>query len=167
MTLEPFVREAIDALRYLQPAACAAVAEAMERLVGLHANEIGAAIRKEGAQLSADEKNMLRLDSDDFMSQTALDMLTAKGRRNPIEAFDTTILRANFAQLRERNITFVEQHEGYFLKAFGVVSGCPGCEHFNRREMTAEQARKLLPPKSCLNEACGMALMVWQDFFVG
>src|SRR5947209_10593602 len=99
MTLEPFVQEAIDALGYLQPEACAAVAEAMERLTGLHAIEIGTAIRKNNPQLSADEKIMLRLGSDEFMSRVAWDMLTAKGRENPIKAFDTTILRANFALL--------------------------------------------------------------------
>lgn len=90
------VREAITALGLI-------VSEAEDRMLALlrdqmdiHPRQISTIYRKEGEQLSRDEKKGLGLRSNAFLSRQAFEDLTEDGRDEPLTAHETVLLRATF-----------------------------------------------------------------------
>ncbi|MFT3790793.1 MAG: hypothetical protein QM741_06895 [Rudaea sp.] len=80
------VRKAIAALGYIKASAETALIAMLQDIPVEHPKKICTAYRKEGEQLSRDEKQALGLRANAFMSRKAFDDLTDHGRDKPLEA---------------------------------------------------------------------------------
>ena len=91
-----WVEEAVASLGYLKPG----VVEKLTRLIEdefaqplqRHPRELATQVRKQGQQLSRDEKKGLGIRANAFMSREALADLTDKGLSSPLAAHEQTVL---------------------------------------------------------------------------
>ena len=164
--LEPRTLEAIAGLGYIRPEFDAALAIMLEANEGLHPREIARKYRKNGEQLSANEKRALGLRSNAFLSREALESLTKKGRSNIKDAHTTTLLRAMFGFFRARMIADAKKADIHQFKVLSGPRGCPACDRLEGQLISANEAA-FLPPPDCAREACSITLFPWKDFLAG
>jgi len=100
----PHVQESIGALGYIKPEYEMTLAMLLATNEGVNPVEIARKYRKNGEQLSADEKRALGFRSNTFFSREAFESLTAKGCSKVKDAHATTLLRAMFGFFRARTI---------------------------------------------------------------
>lgn len=165
------VAEAIAALGYLKSEFAEPLAALMPRFVlGESPHAVARAIRREGTQISVDDKRALGLRSNAFMSIEALAMMTEKGRAHPLEAIENTLLRALFRYHRYRNIQNVRDSPKLFghpaaAKLTGVISGCPGCRGLNVLITNPDKIEAAFPVPGCVRDACPVLVEIHLDFY--
>jgi len=96
-------RESVARLGLLKPAAVPTIVTLLENRAGEHPRTVATAWRKAGEQVSVDEKRMLGIRPNAFLSREALDELAEKGFADPLRAHELTLLRATFVMFRHRN----------------------------------------------------------------
>ena len=149
--IEAFKRLAVDeAIRHLGlviPGAGPAIAAMFDDLPHLSPRGIATAHRKKGEQLSVKEKKALGLRSNAFLGREAHAELTEAGRRDPLAAHETVLLRALFSVLRARmvNNSLAAGFERFQYR--GVNADCPFCSRSGVMVAAAEVS--LLPDPAC------------------
>ncbi len=154
------VGEAIEALDYIKPAYAPVLEALMPRCMVDHAYAVARAVRREGEQVSDDEKKGLGIKRNGFMSREALAMLTERGRQVPLQALENTLLRASFGCFRERHVAQLFElqrvsNKPVFAMIKGAVEGCSGCAHLDLRVPAAEAAAQF-PIPGCGRDACAV-----------
>lgn len=96
-------REAVARLRLLRPAAEPTIVTMLENRAGEHPRTVATAWRKAGEQVSAEEKRMLGIRPNAFLSREALNELAERRSADPLRAHELTLLRTNFVMFRHRN----------------------------------------------------------------
>lgn len=162
----PHVQEAIAGLGYIKPEYDMALAIMLEANEGANPVEIARTFRKNGEQLSIDEKRALELRSNAFFSRAALESLTDKGRSNIKDAHATTLLRAMFGFFRARTIADAKKYNVHQFKVMRSHKNCPACDRLEGELMSSNEAA-FLPPTDCAREACSLVLYPWKDFLAG
>lgn len=158
LEVEPFVREAARALGYVREDCVEWLAKEIAKYF-FH-GKADYHIRREGEQLTKDEKKALGLDPYTHLSQKVFDCLTEKGLRDPLENFRTTCSRITKNLFREAERRKLARMANKKFKVFKHVQFRTG-----PREPCAA-ARKLadrifpigqqpdLPLKDCDREVC-------------
>lgn len=169
MDYKSSIEEAIHSLGYLRLEALPAIIKAIESAPNAHPRDRARFFRKQGNQLSADEKRALGLRANTLFSREAFDCLTERGRDKPIEAIENTFLRAVFTDMREGSIRAAEQELHRFgdsleIRVSAPIAECPGCQQLDNKPITPEQARTILPPDNCIREACPITLQTTMDW---
>jgi hypothetical protein len=95
-------REAVAHLGLLKPAAEPTILRLLENRAGEHPRTVATAWRKAGEQVSAEQKRMLGIRVNAFLSREALDELAERGFADPLRAHELTLLRATFVLFRHR-----------------------------------------------------------------
>lgn len=157
-SLRYWVDEAIQSLGYVKPEAASKLCELITRDETLSYSSVSTAYRKEGPQISADEKKALGIRANAFMSKEALADLTEKGRNNPLSAHEITMRRAAFAHGRVREITKAQEAGVSSWKAISVPGECPGCLRLSDTKLCAEEISPIGPP-DCAREACAICYL--------
>lgn len=98
-------REAVLSLGLLNPASEMLIYKCLGERVDEHPRARCLDHRKQGVQLSIDEKRSAGLRANAFFSRAAYDELTDAGRRDPLKAHETTLLRAVFTMSRYGVVT--------------------------------------------------------------
>ena len=96
-------REAVAYLGLLKPAAEPTIVRLLENRAGEHPRTVATVWRKAGEQVSAEEKRILGIRPNAFLSREALDELAERGFADPLRAHELTLLRATFVLFRHRN----------------------------------------------------------------
>jgi hypothetical protein len=159
-----WVDEAIQSLGYIKPEA----AKTLARLIDTHKNEAAKAIatrhRKDGPQVSTDEKKALGIRANAFLSIAAKAELTEKGLDCPLVAHEQTILRASLAASRAASIS---QEQAFGVEQWRFcgtgVDNCPGCKRLDDKVISIDEA---VPtgPHDCARDACAAAYSPSIDF---
>jgi hypothetical protein len=162
----PYVQESIAALGYIKPEFDTALAIMLEANEGQHPKEIARRYRKNGEQLTDDEKRSLGLRAGTFYAREALESLTEKGRSNIKDAHATTLLRAMFGFFRDRTIAGAKAADIHQFRVSSSHAGCPACDRLNGQLISSNEAA-FFPPPDCAREACSVWLEPWKDFLAG
>ncbi len=126
------------------------------------------ALRKDGEQLSKDEKKALGLRSNAFLSRFAFAQLTDKGLAEPLAAHETTLLRAVFTLSRFQTIRRMESAD--LGKAFigeykiDVLNmECPSCKARDGT-ITTEPEQAVFPASDCICPTANYSLQPYVDW---
>jgi hypothetical protein len=146
-------REAVSALGLLKPAAEAIICHCLDARLDDHPRARCLAYRKHGEQLSIDEKRSAGLRANAFFSWAAYDELTDAGRREPLKAHETTLLRAVFTMFRYGVVTRARAEIGRpefddKFKHETTHTLCPGCNEVDGIVARGDQV-ELFPPSGC------------------
>lgn len=159
-----WVDEAVESLGYIKPEA----AETLARLIDSYRDEPPKAIatrhRKDGPQVSNDDKKIMGIRSNGFLSLAARAELTEKGLESPLLAHQQTILRASLAVSRARRLSG-EQAQGVTQWKFSGVDAvaCKGCSRLADAVISASVALPIGPP-DCGREACAVFYLAHVDY---
>jgi SPP1 gp7 family putative phage head morphogenesis protein len=125
----PMVEKAIGDTALIEPEFAPAIAKLAADFQFSSARSAGLSLRKRLPQLAREEKKELGLRANAFFSREAESMLTDKGRKQPIEAFETVFLRVisiNTGNRSEKQATAVGATE-YMWCSVGDERTCPEC----------------------------------------
>ncbi|MCF1464257.1 hypothetical protein FS827_23450 [Agrobacterium vitis] len=163
------VREAISRLELI-------VSEAEDRILFLirdqldiHPQQIAIDYRKNGEQLSKDEKKALGLRSSVFFSRQAYKDLTEEGCKKPLNAHETVLLRATFTYNRYRTLESFKEDHWKNLKGFEGVKydvmtmNCPWCRKMESKVVQVEDAL-IFPSEECICETANYGFRAQIDF---
>jgi hypothetical protein len=146
-------QEAVTRLGCLKPYAIPTIMSLMKDGMVEHPRAIATAYRKDGDQLSRDEKKALGIRANAFMSRRAFEELSEKGRANPLAAHETTLLRAMFAENRFNRLTshglpddLARYVEGF--KYDTLTRDCPFCSRVDGTVVPADEVA-ILPAADC------------------
>lgn len=155
-------REATQSLGLLK-------SEAMETIVSLmgagmveHPRAVATAYRKDGDQLTRDQKKAAGIRTNAFMSQRAYDELTESGKARPLTAHEVTLLRAIFTENRFTRLTSpglsgssLRHFEGFKYDALSTE--CPFCSRVNGTVVQPDEVA-ILPPADCQCETANYSV---------
>lgn len=164
------VTEAVSALGYLKPEFTTVLVALMPRCIqGEHPHAVARAVRREGTQISLAEKRELGLRANAFMSVEALAMMTDKGRSQPLEAIENTLLRASFRHFRLREIQRARDMPREIgcpvsIRLTGVFPDCPGCHRLNKRITDPDLVEAEFPIPGCARDACAVIIEIEVDY---
>lgn len=136
-------------------------------MAGHHPKAVGTSFRKSGTQLDRDAKRAMGLRANVSMSQEALALMTEAGRQRPLDAIETTLLRAALSMLRYRAVASARAHGHDTFTASGAFKDCPGCSRFchgSERLYSGDEILSLIPPSDCAREACAVSVQLRIDF---
>lgn len=146
-------QEAVTRLGYLKPEAIPTIVSLMKDGMVEHPRAIATAYRKDGDQLTRDEKKAHGIRANAFMSHRSFDELSDKGRANPLAAHETTLLRAIFSENRFNRLTshglpddLMRYFEGF--KYDTLTRDCPFCGRVDGLVVQTEQVA-ILPAADC------------------
>ncbi len=148
-------REAVGMLRLLTAAAIPTIVRLLQDDIRDHPRAIAAAHRRDGEQLSDEEKRALGIRRNGFLSRTAFDELTGEGRTHPLVAHELTLLRATFTLIRSLRVADAGLLQARFGSAFlgfehqTLHRDCPACNLIDGTVVPAAGAR-ILPPAGCV-----------------
>lgn len=146
-------REAVMQLGLIKPEAIPAFVSLMRGGMVEHPRSVTTAYRKEGEQLSRDEKKVAGIRANAFMSRQAFDELSDAGKAIPLTAHETTLLRAVFTENRFRRIaepipdSVAENFVGF--KYDTLTNDCPFCRRVNGTIVQAAEVA-VLPSSECV-----------------
>ncbi|MER8406823.1 hypothetical protein [Mesorhizobium sp. M0768] len=155
MTIEnEAASEAVARLGLLKPEAAKTISRLLLAEMGDHPRAICTAYRKNGVQISREEKKALGIRVNAFLSYAAFNELSEAGKGAPLSAHETTLLRATFSVLRYRAV----EKETDFRKQLGacflgfeydvLAANCPTCIGLNGTiARSAKEA--IFPNPSC------------------
>jgi hypothetical protein len=154
-------REAIQRLGLLKVAAESIIFHLNDGQMVEHPRALCTAYRKDGEQLSNEQKKALGLRSNAFLSLKAFDELTDNGRADPLKAHETVLLRATFTLKRYRSIwharsmglsSFRDEYK-YDMTA----SDCPICKALDGTITKGDDAL-VFPPDGCVCDTANYTL---------
>jgi hypothetical protein len=156
------VREAIDALGYIKPEYDHTLAILIEGFPGEHPFAIAPWYRKQGNQLSPEDKRRYGIRRNAYFSRQAYDCLTEKGREKPIQALESTVLRATFGTLRDKNLEVaktlsVRTDLTVIMKAHKAFDDCEGCRLIDGKLMSVADVANFVSAPMCNRQACAVA----------
>lgn len=165
------VREAISALGLINPEAEDRLLALLRDQVDIHPRQISTGYRKEGEQLSKDEKKALGLRSNAFFSRQAFEDLTEDGRHEPLMAHETVLLRATFtlAANRYRTLESFKTSELNSIKAFQGIKydvmqmSCPVCGPLDGKIVKIDEA-PIFPMEGCTCDTANYGYAAHIDF---
>lgn len=166
------VHEAVATLGYLTEAAEGWLFAALGECGYLSPKAVATAHRKDGEQISREEKIALGIRSNAFMSRRAAAELTEKGRSNPLEAHASTLLRAYFTALRYREIAQAARGGAISVMYNGIFKDeCLACAQLDGTAVPIADASPD-PPEGCQKATCPMGYLaqfeggVWPSWWV-
>jgi hypothetical protein len=164
-------REAVQKLGLLVPKAEAIIWHMLDdRFEGHHPTEISTAYRKDGEQISKEEKKALGVRSNAFLSRKAFDELAENGRSTPLIAHETVLLRATFTLIRYKSILNARQIESpVFNDEFKydmLKLDCQACKELDGTVTKGDDA-KIFPPDNCVCDTANYGLKPVIDFIAG
>ncbi|WP_323810207.1 hypothetical protein [Sphingobium baderi] len=161
-------KEAVEHLGLIKSGAIATIVGMMHGLAE-HPRAIATAYRKDGAQLSRDEKKAAHIRANAFMSRQAYEDLTDKGKANPLNGHELTLLRAGFTENRYRRIRLHDETpdniKDYFVgfEYQTHSSDCPFCKRVDGTIVqNAEVA--ILPSPDCVCETANYFVSAKMDW---
>ncbi|RXR29161.1 hypothetical protein [Sphingobium fluviale] len=163
--------EAVMRLNYLTPDAIPTIISLMEGGMTDHPRAITTAYRKNGVQLSKEEKKALGVRANGFLSRKALDELTEVGRECPLVAHEKTLLRAMFSENRFKQATLcklstnLSDHLDGF-KYSTLNPDCPFCRDVDGTVVRTEEVA-ILPHRDCICETANYLISAHFDWLKG
>lgn len=161
-------KEAVGHLGLIKPEAIATIIGMMHSMVE-HPRSIATAYRKEGEQLSLDEKKAASIRANAFMSRQAFDDLTDKGKASPLTGHELTLLRAGFTENRFRHIRLHEDTPAnitdYFI-GFEYQTNSNDCPFCKRVAGTVIQPKEVavLPSPECVCDTANYSINAKMDW---
>lgn len=159
-----WVDEAIGTLGYIKPEAAEKLVLLIDKNKDTHPKAIATSHRKEGPQITKDEKKKMGIRANAFFSEKAQQELTKKGLENPLIAHEQTILRASLAASRAQRIS-KEQAQGIEQWKFSGAGpeDCAGCRRLEDKVISIDDA---VPtgPHDCGRDACAVYYMAHMDY---
>lgn len=165
--------EAIDSLGYLSRSALPSLLSLLQDAPVEHPRRVCIRYRSIGEQLSREEKRVVGVRANAFLSRQAFDELTDLGKAKPLQAHELTLLRAEFTRIRKRKIALAEHPELGPFASFShhrLTSKCHGCDRlrgFGRMEARWVQ---IMPPVDCEIDACNLGVyshVDWAAYYLG
>jgi hypothetical protein len=159
--------EAIDSLGYLLPSALPSILALMQDAMIDHPKKICTRYRGTGPQLSRDEKRVVGVRANAFLSRQAFDELTERGKTIPLQAHELTLLRAEFTRCRKSLISQAEHPEFGPQARFTHVqfnAGCRGCARLKGFGRVPAEYVQIMPPIDCETETCNLMVDVHMDW---
>lgn len=144
--------EAVTTLDLLTSEALPVLEEQLRLGSTQHPRALATAHRKEGEQLSREEKKAAGIRANAFMSRRAFNELTERGRGAPLDAHEITLLRASFTVNRHRRVSTpvppaaASSFVGYRYSTIG--RDCPFCSRMDGRVVGPEELA-VLPSLEC------------------
>lgn len=164
-------QEAVSHLGYLKPDAVQTIVSMMTGGMIEHPRSITPAYRKDGEQLSREEKKALGIRANGFMSRRAFDDLSEIVKSLPLTAHEATLLRAVFTENRFNRIMALDLtdelrplFDGFRYDA--ATLDCPFCRRVDGTVVTPESAA-ILPSPECVCETANYAISPKFDFLKG
>lgn len=146
-------REAVTRLGYLKSQAIPTILHLIENGMDHHPRALATAYRRDGEQLSKEEKKTFGIRGNAFMARHAFDELTDKGRASPLLAHEITLLRAVFTKIRFDRLTshglsdeLTSCLDGY--KYDTLNPDCPFCSRVDGKVVAADKV-EILPAADC------------------
>lgn len=145
-------REAVETLGLLTPEALTTLEEQLRLGTAEHPRAIATAYRKFGEQLSREEKKAAGIRANAFMSRRAFGELTQSGRANPLDAHESTLLRASFTVSRFEKISrpvpdaVAGNLAGY--RYLTISPDCPFCSRMDGQVVGFDEVT-VLPSPEC------------------
>ncbi|MEP1330584.1 hypothetical protein [Pseudophaeobacter sp.] len=150
------IDEALEHLGLLKPSAKPSIEALISRCMADGFKAVALSHRKDGEQLSKDEKKALGIRSNGFMSRRAASELSEAGKLKPLEAHFLTLWRADFTIDRAKRIVAASGQEfGRINQLGGHRDGCAFCAE-NYDKVIDPFTASPFPPADCPNAACGM-----------
>jgi hypothetical protein len=141
-----WVDESISALGYLKPSAASTVCDLIS------SNQDSRLYRKQGVQLTPDEKRNLGIKNSASMSKAAVSELTAKGLAAPLLAHEATIMRSSFSISRATQLEKDLSHGFSHWECVGH-SDCPICKTLDGKKFSIQEIA-ISGPSKCPRDAC-------------
>lgn len=158
------VKEAIDYLGLLKPTSSNVLLDLIPlcRIKGLKA--VTTDFRKDGEQISKDEKKAIGVRSNGFFSRIAFEQLTEAGKSRAIEAHFLTLWRADATIHRASEIITATKDEHGYLKVIGEhANGCEVCRKHQQSKLSPFETSPF-PPPQCAHDACCMQYIASIDW---
>jgi len=150
---EPLARRAVEHLGLIRPEYIPVLTKMAQESQFGRTETTARFSRRAGTQLTREEKKALGLRASVFMSMEALEMLTDKGRQDPLNALETTLHRIWFENNAIREMTRPSSTglgtTHYIWMSCGDETTCQACWSRNRRRFAYAQARLGQFPGSC------------------
>ena len=162
--------EAVHRLALLKPQAVPTLIMLMANSQGEHPRTSCSAFRKQGTQLSDDEKRTLKIRVNASMSRCALGEISTLGMADPIRAHELSLLRASFAIFRHRNAKSTAQmmldHPDHPIEITYEIFHPDACDDCNARHGSpVPHDWGLFAPDDCTCITAPYGLHVTVDFF--
>ena len=164
-------QEAVSHLGLLKPEAVNTIVSLMQAGMAEHPRAIATAYRKDGEQLSPDEKRAARIRGNAYMSRRAYDELTDSGKARALVAHEVTLLRAMFTDNRFARLTspglsasLTRHFEGFRYDALSI--DCPFCSRVDGTVVQPDQVA-ILPPADCRCETANYSISPKMDWLRG
>ena len=154
MIEEAAAREAVEHLGVLTLEAVPTITRLLQGDMSEHPRAIATRYRKEGEQIPDDDKRVLRIRHNGFLSRQALGEITLAGLGDPLAAHETTLLRATFTVIRDRRVAEEEKLKEQFGKCFVGFAHetqhreCAACNRLHGLVTDAASA-VVFPPAGC------------------
>lgn len=163
--------EAIDRLGLLTADAAEVIIALLADARGLHPRRLCAEYRRRGLQIDAAQKKVLGMRKNGALSLEALAHLTPAGRRQPVTAHETVLLRAGFSVARQTSVrSFLALVDQRALSPSALVftydfaaRDCPGCKTLDGAPVEPRKAA-IFPPPDCACPAPGYAIQAHVDW---
>jgi len=155
------LEEAMQNLEYLTLDAFAPMLKLLLSGKGAPPKQLATEHRKQGEQISSEEKKTLGIRANSFFSKRALLELTDKGIKNPLHAHEITLLRATLYAQKARSVRQAAEADYYeFIIHGGLREECPVCARLHGKKVSANEARPQ-GAEDCPREACGISYSVY------
>lgn len=160
---EACIDEAFSSLGYLQTSVKPIVRRMMDECdTGRHPTEITRCHRREGEQLSKQEKGAAGIRANAFMSRVAFSELTDIGRTRAVVAHEETLLRALGSYSRAKKLAG-RLTAGCELRYSGMAgTECRACARLTDLRVDTSGAF-IFPPSDCDQPACGLGIVTHFD----
>lgn len=166
------IKEAISALGLIRPESEDRMLALLRDRMDIHPRQISTGYRKEGEQLSKEEKKALGLRSNAFLSRQAFEDLTEDGRDEPLTSHETVLLRATFTVNRCRTLESLKTSELSDMKAFQGIKydvmemSCPVCGPLDGKVIRIEEAA-IFPIEGCTCDTANFGYRPHMDWLAG
>ena len=148
------LEDAMQSLGYLKLDAFAPMLKLLLSDKGAPPKQLATEHRKQGKQLSAEEKKSLGIRANGFFSKRAFAELTEKGIKNPLHAHEITLSRAWWYASRARSVRQAVEAECYEVTIWGARrEECPVCARLHGKKVSANEARPQ-GAEDCPREVC-------------
>ena len=155
------LEDAMQSLGYLKLDAFTTMLKLLVSIDHFDHRKLAAEHRKQGEQLSAEEKKSLGMRANSFLSKIAFAELTGKGIKSPLHAHEITLLRATLYAQKARSVRQAVEAECYeFIIHGGFRGECPVCARLHGKKVSANDARPQ-GAADCPREACGISYSVY------
>lgn len=156
--------EAINSLGYVNGSAVEWLVSSIPQCAYQGAAALATKFRKQGNQLSADDKKALGIRANGFFSDEALGHLTEQGRGIAIKAHEITLLRAHFTHLRFRRLAEYRSIEVQSVVWDGFFrSECSACAMLHGKVIPISEADPS-PPLGCAKDGCAISFLAKIDY---